>query len=153
MARRCSQCNLLCSVEQAEPEGGDELEVHDAGDGSAQVTGEIRLVLNSGCCGDEVAEANAEVDETFAVEHKDDCPFRAGLEAPLDGADPETAEYEVDASAEATDWSEGTSKNPRYRKTFYGAEVSGTVTCSECEGKAEFSVTVGEQASYFDELN
>jgi len=154
MARRCSQCNLLCGVEQAEPEGADELEVHDGGPGTgeAQVTGDIRLVLTSACCGDEIAEAQAEVDETVVVEHKVGCPF-AAREVADDEDSPEEATYSIEVSGEATDWSEGTSKSARYNKTFYGADISGTVTCDECDGHGSIEVRVGEQASYFDELN
>lgn len=134
MGYRCNDCNKLCSVEQGEPEiFSDETREED---GSMYVTAEVRLVLTSGCCGSEVAEANLELSELeIDLTHEHDKAKGA-------------QEFDVDLSAEATDRYEGKGRGQRH---FYGATVEATAKCS-CGWSNANSGKVEEQASSFEKL-
>lgn len=143
--RRCEGCGKMCSVE-VEAQNGAELDVADTGILSVSVD----LVLNSACCGYEVATATAEGDEVFEFEHT--APEGAGDDWDCDG---ELTAEEV--STEATDWYEGKNAKTgkaypmRYQKHYYGADVNVLVECSGCGASQEVSTTVGEQASGFED--
>jgi hypothetical protein len=124
----------LCGVEQQEPEVIDEnLEVaKDEG----YITAEIRLILASSCCGDEIAEANLTIEEHVDLEHEHDTK-KFG-----------TLNFELELTAENVDRFEG---KGRYAKHFYGADITATVTCT-CGWKTSIDTAVEEQASSFDSL-
>ena len=137
MARLCKSCNKFCSVEQQEPEIEPEIEANEDGK-SGQVAVSVRLVLVSGCCGDEVAESNQDIQLDFEHEHA------AAVEI-------------VGHSGDTGDRTEG---KGRGLKTFYGANVSVDLKCTHegCnpENKGPWEATleehVEEQASCFDEI-
>lgn len=165
-AIRCPNCEKFASLETGEePEiQGDEVQ-GDEDDGFI-ITGEVRIVRICQDCGEELKEANLE----FEME----CPpgfSEDGWEYEL-GA---TATERIDRVN-----AKGRPIKPRYAKSFYGAEITATFTgpeetcvacngsghydadgspeCSACEGsgktreETEVSVTVDEQASFFEEL-
>lgn len=121
----CPDCHRFPSFDPGDPEV--EIEVSDEG----MVTGSARIVLNCGGCGQEMKEANfdVEVDLTEEVaEHRKKHPKCDSLE--------------VEETSEFTDRSE-TSKTKtlkngqvkvtpipyRYQRRFYGCAVDVTVTC------------------------
>jgi hypothetical protein len=137
---RCPDCNKFVPFEQAEPEidlSVDLAQEENGSPGEATVSGTCRLLLNCGECGTEMAEANPDVEIEVALEHKD------------------AADHEVELLsefAESNDRYDGKPGTPsRYRRHFYGADISGKVKCS-CGAEAEFSGTVEEQAGGFDSL-
>ncbi len=136
MGWRCSSCNLLCSVELAEPET-DDLSL----DGDT-ITGSIRLLLESACCGEEVADSEEDVE--ISIDH--DCPENANGKKELD--------FELtECSAAATDRFDGDAKaKMRYRRHFYGADITATIHCNHCGGDEEVSGMVECQASGFEAL-
>jgi hypothetical protein len=138
---RCPDCNKFVSYEQAEPEldlSVDLEEDENGVPGDATVSGSVRLVLNCGECGTEMAEANPDVEASVSLEHG------------------EAAEHDVDIegeSAEANDRYDGKPGTPsRYRRHFYGADITGTIKCS-CGAVAELECSVEEQAGGFESLN
>ena len=97
-------------------------------------------MLNCTDCGNELAEAN--------------------LEAQFDLPAEITEEWELEIEGGPTERFQDTDKNgkpikPRYQKHFYGADL--TLTATPPEGskaeKQEFSCSVEEQASGFEQLN
>lgn len=139
---RCPDCNKFVGNEQAEPEMNLDISLEgEAKDpGNATVTGDIRLVLACADCSTELAESNQSVDIDVELVHDEN----------------HEGDHEVtlsDESAETTARYDGKPGTPsRYRRHFYGAEITGKVTCS-CGAEAEFSETVEEQAGSFDQLN
>lgn len=142
---KCPSCNLFASLEMGEVEV-DSLEVEHTAPGKDEtthvytVTGNVRIVRTSACCGDEMKEANFDLEVTVEVE-ADELPK---------GADP------TECEAESTN--EGTIEEGggRYAKSFYGAEVEGTVSIM---GADEHMVEIGTwtysdkvAASSMDEL-
>lgn len=127
---RCSSCEKFCGIEQAEPEIDLSIE-------GSSVSGNLELELTSECCGDTVKTATVEVD--FEIEH--DCKK---------SDDPE---FELsDEQAEADDRYEGRPGAPaRYRRHFYGANVTATATCDGCDETIELAGWFGEQASSFED--
>jgi hypothetical protein len=103
---------------------------------TGNVTGTVRVVRRSACCGDDMTEATFDIDA-----HAD--------------ADPKgkpTDEYEVEVeSIEATESGGG-----RYAKNMVGFELHGKVTRTR-KGKsvvvAEFDASDDMAASHFDDLN
>jgi hypothetical protein len=64
---RCPDCNKFVSYDDTtEPEHN--LEINDNGDGSMQVTGDVKIVLTCAECGTELKEYTFEVDETVGFD-------------------------------------------------------------------------------------
>jgi hypothetical protein len=104
----------MAALEMQEPELDNDLEVDEDGN----VTGQIRIVRNSECCGDEMKEANFEIDWSPDAEdalkleeHKGE-----GHSLSVDQGDPEGTE-------------EG---GGRYAKSFFGAQIDFSIRC-ECQ--------------------
>ena len=126
---KCPSCNKFAGLETQEPEV-QSIDIDETG----HVSAEVRLVRVSTCCGDEMKEAyfSLEVDV---------------------GVDEHTGEgHELQVEEESTDIIE--EGGGRYAKSYYGVQVSATVTCS-C-GKLEpvtVEMTDKVSASGMDELN
>lgn len=131
---RCPDCQKFVGNEQAEPELT--LDVDDNGN----VTGDVRLVLQCADCGTELAESNQSVDIEVGFEHAEGCTG-AALSISEESAE----------NQDRYDGKPGTP--PRYRRHYYGAEITGKVTCAGCSAEASFTDTVEEQAGGFDQLN
>lgn len=121
---RCPDCNLFVGVELADPEMS--LDVSDG-----EVTGEVRLVLCCAECGTELSETSADVQMEF--EHPENEKHSVGIH---------------EENAEPQDYYEGKGRGARH---FYAAEVSVALECS-CGWKAGVTVTVSEQASFFESM-
>jgi hypothetical protein len=119
----------------------EELEAHlsfkesNIPEDTVEVTGSVRLVLTCQECSEELAETTQDISIDVKLAHK------------------EAEEHEVeiqDENASGVDRYDGQGRPSRYRRHFYGAEISGKVVCS-CGAEAEFNETVEEQASGFDQ--
>lgn len=137
MANKCMSCGKLCALETQEPE----VELDLSG---TSVVGTVRIARNSECCGDEVKEANFDVDDDIADHLKDHLDADGGE---LEGHDLEIDEGDV----ELTERTEGKGRGLR---TFYGFKLHYSVNCS-CKEEAVYEGNVEDemQASSFDELN
>lgn len=140
---RCPDCNKFVGNELGDPELNLDNVTLDYDEKEktflpAVITGDLRLVLTCSECSNELAEANPSIEIEVELQHQES----------------DKHEVEVkDEEASGTDRYDGKPNTPsRYRRHYYGAEVSGTVVCS-CGAKASFSQTVEEQAGSFDPLN
>lgn len=156
MAYRCADgCGKLCGVEQVDPEiSGEEVD-----DESGQVTGQVRIALQSTCCGMEIdgaeEEADFEIDVEFSHNEKDEdgcteCDLTRGEHLPANFLDCDVTPHEFDwdlsghslkidtIEAEPDDWYEGTG-GIRFQKHFWGASITGTLSCEDCDATEEFS--------------
>jgi len=140
---RCPDCNKFVGNELADPELNDvqadiAIDEKTKQPGDVNVVGNVRLVLNCDQCGTELADADVEFDIDVQLEHKEH----------------EDHEVEVvDEAAEGTDRYDGKPGTPsRYRRHFWGAEITGKLVCS-CGAEAEFSAMAEEQAGAFNQLN
>lgn len=143
---RCPDCSKFVSYDDSTEPEVENLEVDE--DGS--VTGSVRIVLCCSECGNELKEANfdLEVDAgDFAEEHKGE-GHELSVEA--DG-------FELTTRAQSQDPKTGKAIPYRYQKSFYGASGSVTVSCS-CGGEGDTSASESYdwsddvQASGMDEL-
>jgi hypothetical protein len=158
---RCPSCNKFATYDTSnEPEfsldATYDQEPEAPTKGIVQVSGSCRLVLTAECCGDELKEANFDLDVHVSVQKSPECTCEADTYSDFE------AECE---DAEITDRSEhqktrtlkdGTVKvTPipyRYQRRFYG--VAGTIVvrcgCGKTEATESFSDEI--QASSMDEL-
>ena len=135
---RCNDCGKFVSLEFGEIDD-PEPEVTDVGEGTSNdasvgVRAEVRLVLTCGECSTEMADAMLEGETDVDFKHDEGC-------------DSEGRDYEVEVTASNQDERSG---KGRFGKHFYGAAIELKVTCDHCEGEAEGTITVEEQASGFE---
>jgi len=131
---RCSSCEKFVPFEQGDPEIDSEQE------SSGTVTGNVRIVLNCGECGQELKEANLEFE----------MPINHECEKVKEGEEPEYEEPELEASS--TEDFRPPGRPARYQKHYYGAEITGTIKCKTCEEEITLDpVTVDEQSSAMDD--
>jgi hypothetical protein len=121
-----------------EPGVGDEVE--DPDKAVATITGTVHIYLTSECCGDELKEANFDLEQELEVTRAEGCT-----------CDLTELDAEVD-TAEITDRNEKKTTRPRYQKRFFGAQVNVTVSCSCGKTKESFDWQGDIQASAMDEL-
>jgi len=138
---RCPDCNKFAGVQEDDPEVNSTDETFEYADGVltlALVEAEVRIRNTSECCGAEMKEAEFNLSEEIPLE-KFEGHERKELHA---------LEVEWDDGGR-TSRSTGRGRGAR---TFYGAEVSVTITCS-CQGFS-YTHTLSEdiQASHMDEL-
>ena len=127
---RCPGCNKFAAYDEPQVE----LDSEDL-DGQT-VKAEVRIVLQSECCGEELAELN----EPVEIEFEHDCaePDKALAE----GIEP----YEITAS-------EGTAIDRMEKKTrIFGAELSFTVKCNRCGEDIAVHYEIESPANGFDSL-
>ena len=141
---RCPNCNKFVSYDDPPTVDISDTRIEDD-----TVTVELRVVLMCAeCSGEELKETNSEVE--ISIDH--DCG-----KPPAEG---ETEQFEIEDEFEG----EGTSRlqttdrrgkpiqSPRYMRTYYGADVHGSVKCVRCGEVMKRSGSFEEQASFFDEL-
>ncbi len=140
---RCSACNMFCATELQEPtEDGIEWLARD---GEIGIGGSIELSLMSECCGMEVATASLDVEDmSIELEHAKDCKDDDAVDVGFEVS--ETDRYET------KDRHGKPITNPRYRRHYYGVEITATATCSSCHAEATVTETLEEQASAFEEI-
>jgi hypothetical protein len=140
VARICPSCNKFASIEQGDADLN--LEVDEVDEKHGRVIGDVRLVLTSGCCGDDIAETTLEVPENADLE----------FEHPVGSDDGKHDVTIEDESYDPTDRFDGKPGTPmRYRRHYYGAQVTLTLKC-KCGWSKEVSFLVEEAASGFDDV-
>jgi hypothetical protein len=139
---RCPDCNRFVSFDtEVTPESTD---VHIF---SSSVIGEFRRVLTCESCGTELKEATIGIDTQIQTD-SDECNDGEEHEWEFDDGEPEGEPTMVMVTTDA----KGKPIAPRYAKTYYGVEISGTVKCSKCDATGTFNGSNSEQASAFDEV-
>ena len=139
---RCPSCNKFASYDEPQ------VEINSAEVQNGTLLADVRVVLNSACCGDELKDCEFQIEEDVTDLHV--CP---GLDEM-----PEDSEYEVESSdgtgteRRETQDKKGKPINYRYQRQYYGAEVMFTVRCLRCDMTFDLTVDVEEQASSFNEL-
>lgn len=131
---RCPSCEKFVGLELAEePEGHDDLDIE-----LGVVTGSIRIVRLCAECGDELKEANFDVEVT--------------LDKLADEAHEEKGEHDVhEQSVEIDDCEMIEEGGGRYKKSYYGVKISFTGKCS-CGVEESGSFEDKVPASGMDEL-
>lgn len=157
----CPSCNKFAAYDtSAEPEIELDAfaEVEKGVMESVSVTGTVRIVLTAECCGDELKEANFDIEESVDVEKHADCTCEDWTES-----------VEAEGSGELTERQDSTvtkiaKRGPdkgkevikpipaRYQKRYFGADVQIVITCG-CGKEIGSSSRHDElQASAMDEM-
>jgi Fe2+ or Zn2+ uptake regulation protein len=168
---RCPDCARMVSYDEpiVELQGDEEVN-------SGTVTGTVRIALPCMECGGELKETNLEFEAELTHECDEnalicaDCGHvradhdEGGKCTTIDCSceafvEPEEDEWELEVNdPESTeDYKPKTDKkgrpiSMRYQKHYFGASITGIATCKRCGEVVEFSTSVEEQASAFDEL-
>lgn len=147
---QCPSCNKFPSLETADPEIDEgDIVIDNYGDGSFSISGDVRLVRTSACCGEEMKEAII----SFEAEADHVCPKEDTEEKTADQRYfVQSVEASTTERSQDTDRKGKKIKSYRYMKTFIGADVYVTVRCSWCGEDIGVSTSVEEQASGFEEL-
>jgi hypothetical protein len=136
---RCGSCSKFVSFDTDQEPETDDLSVDEEG----HVIGSVRIVNCCAECGDELKEASIDVEDAGVPED-----LKTHLEKELPDEGSHDLELEV-TSSERTERSEG---QGRGRRTFYGAAINFSVTCScDSEFTVDGSVSVEVQASSMEE--
>jgi|SRR5581483_9271246 len=134
---RCPNCNKFPAFDIQEPE--EDLQVE-----AGHVTGTVRLVLDTQCCGDEAKETTFDVDVDLSSDIKD-AFVAAGVESPdLDDLSSDVFSFDVEADGkEGDERMENKTRtgkpitNYRYMKKFYVARMEISVTGTYTPEKGE----------------
>lgn len=143
MAYRCENCNVFCSIAN---DDDNEVVSLDLDAGGRIINGEVRLVLNSECCGDEVAESH--------VDFEIDIDDMMGDDIKLEDEDGSVAEIENDEPVgdvryQDTDKHGRKIKSMRYQRKYYVASFQ--VMLTDVDGAEHTAdVSVESQASEFE---
>lgn len=141
---RCPNCEKFVSYDEPEVEI-EEGEISEAGENKFKADAQVRIVLKCAECGEELKEANEDIEIEF--EHK--CTESDFAVEELSLNDVSGEGY---SRVETSDKRGKKIKNPRYMKTYYGAEVTFDIGCGLCGEDLVGSEKVECQASAFDEL-
>lgn len=136
---KCPSCNKFCAMEMQEPEVQDFSLDNKVENGIVilLVTGQIRIVRTSECCGDEIKEANFDFADEFEIE----------------GHVGEGHEFEIE-EGDVNPIEEG---GGRYQKSFFGVDWTPHITCScgeEVKTKEDSYISFTDKiaASWMDDL-
>jgi len=142
---RCPTCNKFVSYDEPEIEI-DEGTINEGNEENKfTATASVRIVLKCAECGEELKEANEDVEIEFEHECK---------KSDFDFEDLELNEItgEGFSRVETKDQHGKPIKHARYMKTYYGAELTLEASCGLCGESLSGSEKVECQASAFDEL-
>lgn len=141
VTRICPQCHKLCSLEGADPPEVDSEEIDDT---TLRVT--VGVILNSACCGDEVARQDFEIEVELDDEHVG-CP--GGAMVPCEDCDGDGEEdcgtCEGSGSVTKTD-----GNSVEVEVDCPDCEGSGKVGCSACDGTGEMEAEPDEPYDLLD---
>jgi hypothetical protein len=155
MASRCPSCNKFASLELQEVDGPESEELDTE---SGIITVEVKVVVASACCGDEMKEYNAELDSdvSAAIDAYIDATLEEeGLD--LGDDDPDLAE---EAERRATELREGLTlevavsceEGSEGKATTFTATATCTVTAADGDTVATEELAETFRASDMDEL-
>lgn len=120
------------------------LEVSAQEDGSALVTGDVRIHTQCGECFTDLSETNQDVEIEIEVQHQEECSQHE------EGTDVVYPEFSLEEEVESEDRYEGKGRGVKH---FYGARLSVKVTCERCGAEGSGEQLVEEQASSMDSLS
>lgn len=106
---RCNQCNKFVGVEEADPEVNS-LEI----DSDGRVSAEVRIANNCPECSSEMKEASFDVD----------------LEADIEDGHVGVEGHELSVEEGSLERTQRSTGKGRGTRTFYGFELTATITCS-----------------------
>jgi hypothetical protein len=134
---RCPDCNKFVALQEEDPEV-QSLEVDEEG----TVTAEVRIVNVCANCNTELTEYTFSVDDQI------------GLPEPDDDHEHDLEVEEVSSERTQPDHTPPGQKPPpaRYRKTYYGFELTVKVTCKGCDLEEELVLADDVQASGMEVL-
>lgn len=132
--------------------------------GTVSVSGNVRIVITSECCGEELKEANFDFSEDVEITRASDCTCSDDPQVFMEGLETDVAENELterQQSETVTIAKRGPNKGKevrklipyRYRRNYYGCAVGVVVNCGcgKEVGKHEFTDEIA--AGSMDELN
>lgn len=137
---RCPECNKFASYAGDETPELESIEVDQT---SGTVTAQVRIHKDCADCSTELKEASLELEtdlpEAFVTLH---CDSETGVH-----------ELVVDETVEPEPIEEydNPGRPARYQKTYYGATLETTVTCTECGDSVTVTLTDKVPASAMDE--
>ncbi len=147
---RCPDCSKFVSYEDPPTVEVESIEISGVEVSETEVTATVtaigRIVLLCAECSSELKDSEFEIEET--VGH--DCTHAADVTD--DSLEAEEAGSDGTSRLETLDRRGKPIKNYRYMKTYYGAEITATVTCAACGWEDEITLCAEEQASAFNEL-
>lgn len=141
---RCPDCGIFVSY------GGDyEPEIEDEEINENELRGEVRVVLDCADCGLELKELLME----YEAEIEHDCSAASD-----EDEEPDEDQFEIQATAtqfierrQTTDRHGKPIRNPRYQRTYYGAEINTVIKCTKCGEEFDMDIQVEDMASAFEE--
>lgn len=147
------------------PEGVQDSDMEDkdadAGDvvGTVSVTGNVRIVITSECCGDELKEANFDFSEDIEITRAADCICDADHTTFMEGLEVETGSNEItersDTETIRTRKDGTVVRKPipyRFQRRYYGCSVEVVVNCGCGKEVGTTTFTDETAASGMDEL-
>lgn len=141
-APMCPSCSKFCSLEQDDDVDMGEVQIDSD---SGEVTGNIRLVLKSQCCGEEIREANVEIS---------DCQWEHTCEEGKISKDWNEGDEQFEIEDSSGEVSDRYTEGPiRYAKHYWGADLTIEVKCNKCGESHTLETRVEEQGSCFEDLN
>jgi hypothetical protein len=137
---RCPDCNKFVSMDTSDPEVGNlEFDI-----GSMMVMAQVRIERTCSDCGTGLKEANLEL--SWSAEGEDATKLEEHLKAHKTYADTHDGQEpgQLDVEEDGADLIE--EGGVRYKKSYYGAEVQFTISCT-CDKEFELSNTMSEKVS------
>jgi len=142
---RCPNCNKFVSYDEPEVEIDESAISEGDEENKFTATASVRIVLKCADCGEELKEANEDVEIEFEHECKEKDFYFGELEL-------NEITGEGFSRVETKDRHGKPIKSTRYMKTYYGAELTLEVFCGLCGESLSGNEKVECQASAFDEL-
>lgn len=140
---KCPSCNKFAAQSADNEPEMDDLDLNVSYDAKkpeengVQITGSVRIVVSSECCGDELKEATFEVD----IDLTDDCKDHMGPGHDLSIRDQSASMLDEYESTKTKTLKSGKVVTrhipPRYQTHYYGVDVEVDVVCTCDEGKGE----------------
>jgi len=167
---RCPSCNKFPALSTDTDPETDSLEPSDVEfdhdqektklEGTVNVTGDVRIVLTSECCGDEIKEANFSPDVHIDVKKHKDCTcedWTDGVELEVENAAITDRNEAFQTKTAKRGLNKGTLVQVpipfRYQKRFYGVEMELHIKCACGKEIGMDTFSDEEQASAMEELN
>lgn len=148
---KCPNCPQFTSKDtDVEPE------VEVEADSEGMVTGNVRLVNQCEDCGEELEETSftVEIDLTKEVaEHRKKCKGDRKPIRPGKASDKPTRELTVEEECSRSDETQTVDRrgkritNPRYRRRYYGFDLTVTLNCDDCGEKGIASGTFSDKTT------
>ena len=138
MGNRCPDCAKFVGLEEPE-----EASIEDSGCEGGHVTVEVHMTRNCAECGTEMKESYLTYEKEF------ECP---SCSPDVEDIELISVEAEVTSRMQSIDRNGKPIKNPRYMKTYYGADLTLSLKCNHCEHEWTEDDGVEAAASEFEDV-